>query len=125
MNSFIYNYCGTWKDQDGNFLHIEAIDDRRVAVTYIKAGDEKPLLRPWLDDTPATNMIGSYDPEWEPSLDVELSKQGDGFYLNLSFDVSDGNYTTIFPSIIRNEEDNHFKKYYFLFGALSQYRKCE
>jgi hypothetical protein len=125
MNSFIYNYCGTWKDQEGNLLLIEAIDDRRVSVTYVKAGEDKPALRPWFDGAPAANMIGSYDPGWEPSLDIELAKPGDGFCLNLSLDATDGNYTTISPSIIRNAEDGHLEKYYGLFGALSQYSKCE
>jgi hypothetical protein len=80
MKSFIYNYCGTWKDQEGNLLLIEEIDDRRVSVTYVKAGEDKPALRPWLDGAPAANMIGNYDPGWEPSLDVELAKPGDPNY---------------------------------------------
>lgn len=125
MNLFIYSYCGAWKDQEGNTLFIEAVDDRRVSVTYVKAGEDKPVSRPWFDGVPAANMIGRYDPKWEPSVDVELSKPGDGFCLNLSLDVADGNCTTISPSIIRNEEDGHLEKYYVLFGALSQYRKCE
>jgi hypothetical protein len=90
----------------------------------MKAGDDKPSSRPWLDGTSAANMIGSYNPKWEPSLDVELAKPGDGFLLNLNFDDTDGNYTTMSPSIIRNEEDIHFDKHYSIFGALSPYRKC-
>lgn len=104
-------------------LFIQPIDDRHVYVAYVKSGDDKPLLRPWLESMPASKMIGSYDPAWEPSLVIELSQQGDGFCLILDFHFEDGNYNTIAPSIIRNEEDRHLEKYYYLFGALSPYSK--
>ena len=123
MNSYIHNYCGEWKDREGNMLFIQPIDDRHEYVSYVKCGDDKPLLRPWLENMPASNMIGSYDPAWEPSLVVELSQQGDGFCLSLDFHFEDGNYNTIAPSIIRNEEDRHLEKYYYLFGTLSPYSK--
>lgn len=123
VNSYIYNFCGEWKDTEGNMLFIEPIDDRHVYVTYVRSGEDKPLLRPWLDNLPASKMIGSYDPAWEPSLDVELSQQNDGFCLSLDFHFEDGNYNTIAPSIIRNEEDGHVDKYYYLLGALSPYSK--
>lgn len=124
MHSYINNYCGKWKDDAGNLLTIVPIDDTHVSVTYVKTGDNHPMLRPWLNGTPATDMIGSYDPGFGPSLDIELSHPGTGFYLSLDFDLLDGNYTSIAPSIIRNEEDEHLQKYYYLFGSLSQYTKC-
>lgn len=121
MDSYIYNYCGLWKDKEGNKLFIEPVDDTKVYVTYVKTGENEPLLRPWLNNMPASKMIGSYHPEWGPSLDIELSKQGDGFILSLDFHFEDGNYNTIGPSIIRNEKDKHLEEYYFLFGALNPY----
>lgn len=123
MNSYIYNYCDKWKDGEGNALFIEPIDERQVYVTYVKSGENRPLLRPWFDNMQASKMIGSYDPERGPSLDIELSKQGDGFRLSLDFHFEDGNYNTVVPSIIRNEKDSHLEKYYYLFGALSPYFK--
>jgi hypothetical protein len=104
-------------------LFIEPIDDRHVHVTYVKSGENKPMLRPWLGNMPASKMIGCYDPAWEPSLDVELSNPGDCFCLNLNFHFEDGNYNTIAPSIIRKEEDGHLDKYYYLFGALGPFFK--
>jgi hypothetical protein len=123
LDSYIYNFCGQWKDKEGNILFIEPIDETRAYVTYIKSGESEPLLRPWLNNMPASKMIGSYDPEWGPSLDIELSKKGDGFFLSLDFHFEDGNYNTIGPSIIRNEKDRHLEKYYFLFGGLSPYQR--
>lgn len=123
LDSYIYNYCGQWKDKEGNILFIEPIDERKVYVTYVKSGENEPLLRPWLNNMPASKMIGAYHPESGPSLDIELSKQAHGFFLSLGFHFEDGNYNTIAPSIIRNEKDKHLEKYYFLFGALSPYHR--
>jgi hypothetical protein len=121
LDSYIYNYCGQWKDREGNILFIESISETQVYVTYVKSGENEPLLRPWLNNMPASKMIGTYHPEWGPSLDIELSTQGDGFCLSLDFHFEDGNYNTIAASIIRNEQDRHLEKYYCLFGALSPY----
>jgi hypothetical protein len=120
---YIYNYCGKWRDMEGNTILIEAIDERQVYVTYVRSGEDKPLLRPWINNMPASKMIGRYHPEWGPSLDIELSNKGDGFCLSLDFHFEDGNYNTIAPSIIRNEKDSYLKKYYHLFGALSSYHR--
>lgn len=125
MHSYITNFCGEWKDREGNKLLIEPVNHEHVYVTYVRSGDDKPLLRPWFDNMPASKMIGSYDPAWEPSLNIELSMQGDGFLLSLDFHFEDVNYNIIAPSIIRNEEDNHFEKYYYLFGELSPYTRLE
>jgi len=124
MNSYINYYCGKWKDDAGNLLAIEPIDDTHVSVTYVRSDDNHPMLRPWLDQMPATGMIGSYDPGFGPSMDIELSNPGIGFYLNLDFDLLDGKYTSIMSSIIRNEKDEYLEKYYDLFRPLSQYKKC-
>jgi hypothetical protein len=73
---------------------------------------------------PASKMVGGYDPEdWEESFDIELSKPGDSFCLSLDFQLGNGDYNTVDPSIIRYEEDSHFDKYYYLFGKLSPYIK--
>lgn len=125
MDLYINNYCGQWKDREGNMLFIEPMNDRHVYVTYVRSGEDEPLLRPWLGNVPASKMVGSYDPAWEPSLNIELSKQGEGFCLSLDSHFEDGNYDTISPSIIRNEEDAHLDKYYYLFGELSPYSKQE
>ena len=124
MKPFIYNYCGRWKDNEGNMLIIEPLNDSQVHVTYIRAGDDGPLLRPWLDNLPAAKMIGGCDPEdWDASFKIELSKPGDGFCLGLDFDFGTGDYNTVAPSRIRYEKDSHFDKYSYLFGKLSPYSK--
>ena len=125
MDSYIYNYCGQWKDREGNMLFIDPINDRHVSVTYVRSGADGPLLRPWLANIPASKMIGSYDPAWGPSLNIDLSKQGEGFCLSLDFHFEDENYNTISPSLIRNKEDSQLDKYYYLFGELSPYSKQE
>lgn len=122
-DSYIYNYCGKWRDSEGNTILIEQIDERQVYVTYVKSGEDKPLLRPWINNMPASKMIGRYHPERGPSLDIELSNDGNGFLLSLDFHFEDGNYNTIAPSIIRNEKDSHLEKYYHLFGVLSSYHR--
>ncbi|MCG6869531.1 MAG: hypothetical protein LJE91_12625 [Gammaproteobacteria bacterium] len=123
LDSYIYNYCGKWRDSEGNTIFIEPIDEKQVYVTYVKSGEGKPMLRPWLNNMPASKMIGRHDPEWGPSLDIELSNKGDGFCLSLDFHFEDGNYNAIAPSIIRDEKDSHLDKYYYLFGALSSYHR--
>ena len=70
-------------------------------------------------------MIGSYDQETDSSIDVELSDEGVGFYLNLCFDFTIKNYDTISPSIIRNEEDIHFDKYYHFLDLLQPFNRCQ
>jgi hypothetical protein len=72
LDSYIYYYCGKWRDGEGNTIIIEAINERQVHVTYVKSGDKKPLLRPWINNMPASQMSGRYRPEWGPSLDIEL-----------------------------------------------------
>lgn len=104
-------------------LFIEPMNDRHVYATYIRSGDDRPLLRPWLGNIPAHKMVGSYDPSWGPSLDIELSEPGEGFCLSFDFHFEDGNYNTISPSIIRNEKDSHLVKYYYLFGDLGPFFK--
>jgi len=124
LDSYIYNFCGEWKDPEGNTILIEAIDETQVHVTYVKSGENEPLLRPWINNMPASKMIGRYCPEWGPSLIVELSNMRDGFALSLDFHFFEGdNYDTISPSIIRNENEDHLDKYYHLFGALRAYHK--
>ena len=124
MKPFIYNYCGRWKDSEGNMLIIEPVNDSQVHVTYIRAGEDGPLLRPWLGNLPASKMIGSCDPEdWDASFKIELSKPGDGFCLSLDFHFGTGDYNTVAPSIIRCEKDSHFDQYSYLFGKLSPYIK--
>jgi hypothetical protein len=120
---YINNFCGTWKDTEGNRLFIEPIDERQVYVTFMKAGEDKPMLRPWLDNQPAYKMVGHYDPTWSPALDVELSNKGSGYCLCLDFHFEEGNYNTISPSIIRNERDSHLDLYNHLFHPLSPYSR--
>ncbi|WP_200348909.1 hypothetical protein [Halochromatium glycolicum] len=43
LDTYINNFCGQWKDKEGNILFIEPIDERSVFVTYIKSGDSEPL----------------------------------------------------------------------------------
>ncbi len=124
LNSFIENYCGIWKDSKGNRLSIELIDDTHVSVTFTASGNDKPICRPWANNQPASGMIGSYDPEYGSSLDVELWEQGAGFILNLDFDVTDYCYKVISPSIIRNEKDTFLDRYYGLLGPLAHFEKC-
>lgn len=123
LGSYIYNFCGKWRDGEGNTIFIEPFDERKVYVTYVRSGEGRPLLRPWINNMPASKMIGRYHPECGPSLDVELSNNGDGFLLSLDFHFEDGNYNAIAPSIIRNEEDEYLEKYSKLFGALSSYHR--
>lgn len=92
LDSYIYNYCGKWQDSEGNTIFIEPIDERQVYVSYVKSGEDKPLLRPWINNIPASKMIGRYHPELGPSLDVELSNKSEGFFLSLDFHFEDGNY---------------------------------
>ncbi len=123
MNSYIDNFEGVWKDKIGNCLEIKVIDNHHCSVTFISSGQKTPLRRPWFNDQPAKDMIGSYDPRHGPSLDIELAKKGTGFYLSIDFDFTLNNYKEMVPSIIRNEEDDFLDQYYHLLGPLNRFIK--
>jgi len=123
MNTYIDNFEGVWKDKKGNCLEIKVLDDYHCSVTFISSGQQKPLLRPWFNDQPASDMIGSYDPQYSPSLDIELSEKETGFLLSIDFDFTLNDYQEIVPSIIRNEEDAFLDKYYHLLGPLDRFIK--
>jgi len=123
MDSYINNFEGVWKDETGNCLEIKAIDDFHCSVTFISSGQETPLRRPWFNDQPAIDMIGSYDPHYGPSLDIELAEKGTEFYLSIDFDFTLNGYQEIIPSIIRNEEDAFLEQHYHLLGPLDRFIK--
>ena len=126
MNSYIDNFEGVWKDKMGNCLEIKVIDDYHCTVTFKSGDQETPLRRPWFNDQPAIDMIGTYDPQYGPSLDIELAEKGTGFLLSIDFDFtmsSLDNYQEIVPSIIRNEEDSFLEQYYHLLGSLNRFVK--
>ena len=123
MNTYIENFEGIWKDKTGNCLEIKVIDDYHCSVTFISSGQEVPLRRPWFNDQAAADMIGSYDPQYGPSLDIELAEKGTGFFLSIDFDFTLNDYHEIIPSIIRNEEDAFLDQYYHLLGPLDRFIK--
>ena len=123
INSYIENFEGIWKDKTGNCLEIKVIDDYHCSVTFISSGQETPLRRPWFNDQAAADMIGSYDPQYGPSLDIELAEKGTGFFLSIDFDFTLNDYQEIIPSIIRNEEDAFLDQYYHLLGPLDRFIK--
>jgi len=124
MRSYIENYCGTWKSTSGYQLEIKLADAEHVTVTFTSAGEINPMLRPWHDNSPAFEMLGSFDSEGSSTLDVELSNEGAEFYLNLSFEPYDEKYQTLTPSIIQRAEDEKFRKFHRLLGPLDSFNKC-
>lgn len=123
LDLYINHYCGEWENEEGHFLLIEPIDEVHVHVTYMQSAEKGPLLRPWLNNMPASMMIGTCQEEIDTSLDVELSNPGDRFVLNLDISFQFDDYNTMLQSIIRYEADRHFQKYYRLFGALKPFRR--
>ena len=116
MSSFIENYSGIWKDKTGNRLAIKMIDDRHLSVTFTASGEDKPLCRSWLNDKPADGMIGSYYPENDSSIDVELSNQGTGFYLNLCLLLFPINHLNpdkgLHSFVLRSKHAKYFLRYF-------------
>ena len=123
MNLYIENYCGFWKSKSGNRMEISLNQNETVSVTFYRVGEDTPMLRPWLNDSPAVAMLGTLDPEGG-SLDIALSENKNSFCLNLYFDVSDGSYRKIEPSIIINEEEVFLERYYNFVEPLESYEKC-
>jgi len=124
LNSFIKNYCGIWKNDSGERLEIEYLNEHKVLVSFYRLGSDLPIIRPWCGDKPATNMIGTLDEETQGSLDIDLSNGTNSLCLNLSFDFTDSSYKSCSPSIIRNETQAFLNQYYHLLGSLKQYEKC-
>ena len=124
MNSYIENYCGFWESESGNRMEITLNQDGdTVSVNFYRAGENTPMLRPWLSDSPAAAMLGTLVPEGG-SLDIALSENKNSFCLNLYFDLSDGSYRRVEPSIIRDEAEGFLEQYYGFVEPLQSYEKC-
>lgn len=82
------------------------------------------MLRPWLNNAPAVDMLGRLDSECGGTLDVELSDGINSFCLNLYFDAFDGKYQQLSPSIIRYEKESFLDQFYELLGPLDTFKKC-
>jgi hypothetical protein len=122
LNSYIENYCGFWRSESGNRMEISLNQDETVSVNFYRAGENIPMLRPWLNDSPAVGMLGTLDPEGG-SLDIALSEKENSFCLNLYFDLSDGSYRRVEPSIIRYETEGFLEQYYCFVEPLESYEK--
>ncbi len=61
MNSFIEYFCGCWKNDSGNRLNISLIPAETVSVTFFREGERFPMIRPWLNNKPAFDMVGKLD----------------------------------------------------------------
>ncbi len=123
MYSYIDNYEGIWEDKVGNTLVIDGVDEHHCTVTFIPDGQDTPLLRPWLKQKPATDMIGTYDPQYGSAVDIELAEKGTRFCLSIDFECTDYGYQELTPAIIRNENDSFFDQYYHLLGPLESFIK--
>jgi hypothetical protein len=104
-------------------MEISLNKNETVRVNFYRAGEENPMLRPWLNDSPALAMLGTLDSEGG-SLDIALSENENSFCLSMYFDISDGSYRRIEPSIIRNEEEDFLDQYYCFVEPLESYEKC-
>jgi len=104
-------------------MEISLIQSETVSVNFYRAGEVTPMLRPWLNDSPAIGMQGTLDPEGG-SLDIALSENENSFCLNLYFDITDGSYRKVEPSIIRDEEEEFLEQYYSFVEPLESYKKC-
>lgn len=123
MDSYIENYCGSWRSKSGNRIEISLKEAGLVSVNFYRAGESTPMQRPWLNDKPAEDMIGQLDPEGG-TLDIMLSGDENSFCLNLYFDFTDVSYRRVQPSIIRDEAESFLEQYYCLIEPLESYEKC-
>jgi len=104
-------------------MEISLNQNETFSVTFYRVGEDTPMLRPWLNDSPAVAMLGTLDPEGG-SLDIALSENKNSFCLNLYFDISDGSYRKIESSIIRDEKEVFLERYYNFVEPLESYEKC-
>jgi hypothetical protein len=122
---YIENYVGKWKDEDGNRLIVEKLNDETAMVSFYTSPVNKPILRPWYNNKPSLDMSAKYYPEVGPELVVDLWEPGKGFSLNLNFEpeylLDNFRNNSIAPTLSRYEEDNYLDQYYGLFGRLRHY----
>jgi hypothetical protein len=123
MESYIENYCGCWKSESGYRLEIALTSSETVSVKFYQPGEDDPMLRPWMNNSPAVDMTGELDSECGESLDIGLSDGVNSFCLNLTFDLDDS-YQKVLPSIIRYEKEGFLDQYCKLIGPLDPYAKC-
>ena len=127
MDSYINRYIGEWENEAGNRLKIKKVDNVTALVSFYLPPDHQPVLRPWYDENPSTDMIAKYRPAESPALVVELWGEGKGFELHLTFEsgyVLDIQHRdSLVAGISRFEEDDFLDEYYHYFEPLEHYLK--
>ena len=118
----IDHYIGEWKDDMGNRLVIQKIDDNVAAVPFFSAHNNKPILRLWAEGKPSLDMAAKYTPEQGPDLVVELWKEGRRFCLHLTFEprsiLDESRRDAMIPALSRYEEYEFLDQYYSLFHPI-------
>ena len=123
MTAFIENYYGSWKDTSGNRFEISRVNDNETKVTFYRAGEDNPMIRPWFNNKPSVDMVATLDFETQADLDIQLGGSENGFVFSLSLDFLDDSSRTATSSIIRYEKSSYLDQYYYLFGPLGHYTK--
>lgn len=124
---YIDSYIGEWKDEDGNRLIINKVNDETATVSFFASSNNRPILRPWYNNKPSLDMSAKYYPEEGSELVVDLWEADKGFSLYLSFEpeysLDEFRCDSIVPALSRYEEDNYLDQYYSFFGRLRHYTK--
>jgi hypothetical protein len=82
-------YIGTWTDGNGHRIEIRKVKHREFLVSFFR--NDSPVLRPWMDDQPSTDMRAKYFYDTLDGSDfiVELSGSDNRYSLHLSYEEYD------------------------------------
>jgi len=126
VDSYIDNYLGDWKDERGNRLNIQKVDEETALVSFYAASSGSPISRAWQWNEPSVDMEGKYFPREGPDLVVELW-ENEGFTLHLTFEAAyvldTKKRNSLVPALSRFEEYDFLDQYYHFFEPLKHYTK--
>jgi hypothetical protein len=120
-NTWIENYAGTWRDDEGRTLVIITRDDEHATVDLMIDGN--PMPRPWCDGQPALGLPARYSQIDGPDLEIELGRPG--FSLSVNYEFAEPPYEpeSLSVGVSSYEADADAEEFSKVFGKLGRYRR--
>ncbi len=119
-SSWIENYRGKWKNDEGFTIVIRPIDEKSASVDIILNG--QPMRRPWCGNAPSNNLSALYRDDEGLGLEIDLGR--DGFALFLDYESAGTIYGSecIVAGISWLEADREAEQWTSLFGIETYFR---
>ena len=123
-STWIENYAGRWRDDEGRTLIITIRDEETASVTLLLQGTA--MARPWYGGKPARGLPAKYSPAEGPDLEIDLGRPG--FSLSINYEYPDPMHPdgeSLSIGISRYESDAEADRFIGLFGKLGRYKRSD